>query len=78
MSIDFSAYEFVIGHFHARIFRQHAIRGAESKRGRGKMKWKPDWPYIAGNLLTGLMAVAVAASINWKHVVDEYRKKDAK
>lgn len=37
-----------------------------------------DWPYIAGNLLTGLMAVAVAASINWKHVVDEYRKKDAK
>nr|DAV64838.1 MAG TPA: hypothetical protein [Bacteriophage sp.] len=42
------------------------------------MKWKPDWPYIAGNLLTGLMAVAVAASINWKHVVDEYRKKDAK
>lgn len=55
----------------------YAYRGVKPKRGREKMKWKPDWMDIAENLLIGLMAVAAAAIFIvicvcvWKGVMTE-------
>lgn len=96
---------------HARLFRHHAFRGTQSKRGRGGIvMWfkrrrnefgcpmcgrlpkivkshTQDGDYIKSiyrlqyprkHLSTNWYSDPMDASIQWKHVVDEYKRKDTK